>query len=183
MPDNRRKPRASRPRGRTGPGRVPAATRAGGPAGSPTAAEPRRPRLTGRAAILVLVLAVLTVSYASSMRAYFQQRTHISDLKSQIAMREASIDDLEREKRRWEDPAYVRQQARDLNFVMPGETAYVVLDENGEPLERESSLTDPSTVDQKAPTAWWSTAWQSVELAGNPPPPEPPPSTRIGKIN
>ena len=29
----------------------------------------RRPRFTGRAAVLVLVLAVLTVSYASSLRA------------------------------------------------------------------------------------------------------------------
>ncbi|MBA3781421.1 MAG: septum formation initiator family protein, partial [Nocardioides sp.] len=61
----------------------------------------RRPRLTGRAAVLVLVLAVLVVSYASSMRAYLQQREHISDLKSAIAERETSINELEREKRRW----------------------------------------------------------------------------------
>ena len=119
----------------------------------------------------MLVLAVLTVSYASSMRAYFQQRSHIGDLKDQIATREATITDLEREKARWDDPAYVRQQARELNYVMPGDTAYVVLDENGEPLQRQSQLTDPTTIAQKAPTAWWSTAWKSVELAGNPPKP------------
>jgi cell division protein FtsB len=147
------------------------------------AAERRRPRLTGRAAILVLVLAVLTVSYASSLRAYLQQRAHITDLKSQIALRQASISDLEREKRRWEDPAYVRQQARELNYVMPGETSYVVLDENGEPLDRSSELTDPATVARKPPTAWWSTAWQSVELAGDPPEPEPPPASRIDEKN
>jgi Septum formation initiator len=127
----------------------------------------------------VLVVAVLTVSYASSLRAYLQQRAHITDLKSQIALRQASIDDLEREKRRWEDPAFVRQQARELNYVMPGETSYVVLDENGDPLEQNSRLTDPSTLARKPPTAWWSTAWQSVELAGNPPKPEPPPASKI----
>ena len=55
--------------------------------------------------MLVLVLAVLTVSYASSLRAYLQQRSHIGDLKAQIAEREASINDLEREKKRWDDPA------------------------------------------------------------------------------
>jgi cell division protein FtsB len=143
------------------------------------APEPRRSRFTGRAAILVLVLAVLTVSYASSMRAYLEQRTQISSLKDQISLREANISDLEREKRRWDDPAYVRQQARELNYVMPGETAYVVLDENGEPLDRETSLTDPTTVAQKPPAAWWNTAWQSVELAGNPPKPEKPPASRI----
>ncbi len=139
----------------------------------------RRPRLTGRATVLVLVLSLLTISYASSLRAYLDQREHIGDLKSQIALRQARISDLEREKRRWDDPAFVRQQARDLNYVMPGETAYVVLDEDGKPLDSQASLTDPSKVARKAPTAWWSTAWKSVELAGNPPKPEPPPAAKI----
>jgi cell division protein FtsB len=140
----------------------------------------RRPRFTGRAAILVLVLAVLTVSYASSMRAYLQQRAHIQDLKAQIAERESDIDNLEREKRRYEDPAYVRAQARErFGYVMPGETSYVVLDENGDPLQSESSLSDPSSVIHQAPKAWWGDAWESVQLAGNPPNVPPPPLTQI----
>ena len=85
---------------------------------------------TGRAAILVLVLAVLAVSYASSLRAYLQQRAHIGDVKEQIAEQQASIDDLEREKSRWDDAAFVRAQARErFGYLMPGETSYVVLDE------------------------------------------------------
>ena len=115
MPSESRRtpPRAPRPRGRSGPRKVPTAARPGrvapaasaspGPAASRAAtapAERRRPRLTGRAAILVLVLAVLTVSYASSLRAYLQQRDQIGDLKSQIALRRASIEDLERENAR-----------------------------------------------------------------------------------
>jgi hypothetical protein len=120
----------------------------------------------------VLVLAVLTVSYASSLRAYMQQRSHISDLKQQIALREASIADLEREKERWQDPAFVRQQARELNFVMKGETAYVVLDSDGKPLEADTTLTDPATITKpRQPKAWWDTAWASVEVAGDPPKP------------
>ena len=150
-----------------------------GDTGEVAAVPERSSRLTGRAAILVLVLAVLTVSYASSMRAYLEQRTQISSLKDQIALRQANIDDLEREKRRWDDPAYVKQQARELNYVMPGETAYVVLDENGEALDQETALTDPSTVAPKKPVGWWDTAWQSVELAGNPPKPEDPPASKI----
>ncbi|WP_346387850.1 septum formation initiator family protein [Nocardioides sp.] len=145
---------------------------------------PRRPRLTGRAAILVLVLAVLTVSYASSMRAYLQQRAHIQDLKSQIAQREIDIDNLEREKRRYADPAYVKAQARErFGYVMPGETSYVVLDENGKPLQSESTLNDPSSVIQQAPDAWWGDAWESVQLAGNPPKAKPPPLTEIDGSN
>ena len=150
------------------------------PAGAAPGAAPRRSRLTGRAAILVLVLAVLTVSYASSMRAYVQQRAHITELKTLIAQREVSIDDLEREKRRWDDPAYVQQQARErFGYVMPGETSYVVLGADGKPLESRGTLTDPETVLARTPTPWWDNAWKSVELAGLPPATEPPPLTRI----
>ena len=173
------------PRGGTGGNRRP------GQRGNPrsrgaTAAVPepgagtRRPRFTGRAAILVLVLAVLAVSYASSMRAYLQQRAHIQELKTQIAQREANIDQLEREKRRWRDPAFVQAQARErFGYLMPGETSYVVLDEDGQPLERQTSLTDPSSVADRTPTAWWTNEWRSVQLAGVPPKPQAPPASRI----
>jgi cell division protein FtsB len=149
------------------------------------AAAPRkRPRLTSRAAILVVVLAVLAVSYASSLRAYLQQREHIGDLKAQIADRQASIDELEGEKERWQDEAFVKQQARGrFGYVMPGETSYVVLDENGEPIESEAELTDPSTVAQEPPDAVYSDVWRSVKLAGNPPEQAPPPLSEIDGSN
>ena len=188
MPDNRRTPpRASRPRGRSGPGRVPGSGRAAGaprgarpaPATEAPAGSVRRPRFTGRAAVLVLVLAVLAISYASSMRAYLQQRGEINGIRDQIALRRASIAGLEKEKQRWQDPAFVRQQARELGYLMPGETAYRVLDENGKPIEQDSRLTDPSTLAKPVPTAWWSTAWQSMELAGNPSKADPTPAAKI----
>ena len=166
------------PRGPRRPGRPGRAARTPRPrpvpvtdtdTGGPVAAR-RRPRLTGRSLVLVLVLAVLAVSYASSLKAYLQQRAHIADLKAQIAERSDDIDALEREKRRWDDEAYVRAQARDrFGYLMPGETAYVVLDEDGKPLETRSELHDPSQVLREPPTAWWQDAWSSVELAGNPP--------------
>lgn len=124
--------------------------------------------------MLVLVVAVLMVSYASSLRAYLQQRSQIGTLTTEIAARQQSIDDLETQKERWADPAYVKSQARErFGYVAPGETSYVVLGEDGEPIEGDTSLQDPTTVLRQQPTAWWSTAWASVELAGNPP--------RIGK--
>jgi cell division protein FtsB len=133
-------------------------------------AQKPRSRLTGRAAVLVLVLAVLTVSYASSLRAYLQQRSHINDVRASIAEHDATIDALEAEKERWDDPAYVRQQARErLGYVMPGEKTYLVLGEDGQPLEPAAELQDPSQVLPSRPVAWWSTGWDSVELAGDPP--------------
>ena len=151
-------------------------------ASAPAAASPeqRKPRFTGRAAILVLVVAVLTVSYASSLRAYLQQRSHIADLKAQIAERSASIDDLEREKRRWHDPAYIQAQARErFGYLMPGQTSYVVLGEDGKPLESDTDLPDPSEVREREPEAWWGPVWQSAELAGDPPRGQAPPAAEI----
>ena len=179
-----RAPGGSRRPGRPGVGRPAARTRPGSTGSVPVvgggAPERRGPRFTGRAAILVLVIAVLTVSYASSLRAYLQQRSHISDLKEQIAAREASIDDLEREKRRWNDPAFVRAQARErFGFLMPGETSYVVLGEDGEPLESEATLPRRSDALQQARPAWYDDAWESVLVAGDPPPPTPPAATDI----
>lgn len=191
MPDERRVPRrvpsgrpgggAARPRGSSAPGRAARRPRPAAPVQEgPTR---RRPRPTGRAAILVLVLAVLAVSYASSMRAYLQQRSQIEQLKSSIAERNANIAVLEREKRRWDDPAYRLQQARELGYVLPGETPYVVLDENGEPLGGATSLTDASTTTRRVPRAWYDDVWASVVVAGNPPRPEPPPAAEIDGSN
>lgn len=176
--------RGTRPR--AGGTRTPAprneqAPAAAGPAATRPARTPaRRPRFTGRAAVLVLVLAVLTVSYASSLRAYLQQRSHIGDLKAQIAEREASITDLEREKKRWEDPAYVKAQARArFGYLMPGEQGFEVIGADGRPIEAQATLNDPDEVIKTVPKAWWTAAWESMELAGNPPPPDEEPAEMI----
>jgi hypothetical protein len=130
--------------------------------------------------VLVLVLAGLTVSYAASLRASRQQRSHIGDLKAQIAERETSIDALEREKRRWDDPAYVKAQARArLGYLMPGEWGFEVIGADGKPLEAQASLNDPDEVIKTVPKAWWTAAWDSMELAGNPPPREQQPADLI----
>ncbi len=120
--------------------------------------------------MLVLVLAVLTVSYASSMRAYLEQRSQIDALRATIADAQGNISRLQREKRRWHDKAYVEQQARErFGFVMPGEVGYQVIGLDGKPLDRSTSLSDPGQAsDPVTRPAWWQSAWGSVEAAGNP---------------
>jgi hypothetical protein len=113
---------------------------------------------------------VLVISYASSMRAYLQQRDHINQLRQQIVSSKADIARAEREKRRWQDPAYVEAQARArFGWVLPGETSYQVLDANGRPLTGEDQLTDPATVGQAPkPKAWWAKAYSTLEAADHP---------------
>jgi cell division protein FtsB len=120
--------------------------------------------------VLVLVLSVLVISYASSLKAYFQQHSQIEQLRSQIADSTSSINKLENEKAQWQDPAYVREQARArFGYLMPGQTSYVVIGEDGKPIAAQSTLSDPRTTRSTTPTAWWTSEWRSVQLAGNPP--------------
>src|SRR5690242_16741644 len=171
MPQPRRAP-TGRPGARPGGPRQRPRPRAAAPSAAPgaPATPPRQSRFTGRAMVLLLVLSVLTISYASSLKAYFQQHSQIEQLRSQIADSQSSISRLEDEKARWNDPAYVRQQARArFGYLMPGQTSYVVIGENGKPLAAQSTLGDPRTRKISTPTAWWTTEWRSVELAGDPP--------------
>lgn len=154
-----------------------------GPAGGGGRRPGRRPRFTGRMGVLLLVLAVLAISYASSLRAYLHQREMIADLNSDIAQRETAIAELERERQRWDDPAFVRSQARArFGYLMPGQTGFQVLDADGQPLDGRTGLHDPEDVVKEMPTPWWEEAWTSVELAGNPPPPEEEPVEMIDGV-
>ncbi|MBZ5736089.1 septum formation initiator family protein [Nocardioides sp. TRM66260-LWL] len=143
----------------------------GGGAGRGETGGRRRPRLTGRAAILVLVLAVLTVSYASSARAYLRQRADLEQVQGDIARKQQEIKRLQAEKDRYQDPAFLAQTARErFGYCAAGDTCYVVLDRDGTPLRAESRLGDPTDVGgPTTPRAWWDDAWRSAQVAGDPP--------------
>jgi len=129
--------------------------------------------------VLVLVLAVLMVSYASSLRAYFQQRSQIQQVQASIEQSRADIAALQREKKRWRDPAYVVSQARArFAFGFPGEIGYRVLGADGRPLDQQDSLSQPRTSGDGRPE-WWQTTLSSIQTAGDPPRQTPPPATKI----
>jgi cell division protein FtsB len=120
--------------------------------------------------VLVLVMAVLLASYASSMRAYLQQRHELQTLRASIALSSSHISTLRREKRRWSDPAYVEAQARQrFGWVLPGEIGYQVIGANGKPLGHHDSLSDPTALTEANRPLWWQTAWGSVVAAGRTP--------------
>jgi cell division protein FtsB len=127
-----------------------------------------RSRLTGRAAVLVLVVSALLVSYASSLRAHLDQRSHISALQRSIDRSERDIEELRREKQRWSDPAYVEAQARArFAFGFPGEIGYQVLDVDGSPLDAGSSLEQPVEEGDGRPE-WWESTLASLDAAEQP---------------
>jgi hypothetical protein len=116
---------------------------------------------------VIVVLAVLFVSYATSLRAYLSQRSHISELQTQIAQDRRAIAELSEERRRWKDEAFIEAQARErFGWVLPGEVGLRVIGEDGKPLDVASELTDPTSLGQDPDAEWWSTAWRSIRGAG-----------------
>ena len=139
---------------------------------------PRRSSLTTRALALAVVILMLTISYANSLRIYFAQSHEVAATKAEIADREAQIADLQTELNRWDDPAFVRLQARNrLGWVMPGEIGFTVVDADGKPLGGGSELnTGAKPADDRAPESWYTRLWGSVETADKPAAPEPDPA-------
>lgn len=134
-------------------------------AGESTGARGRaRANLTGRAAMLALVVCMLAISLAYPLREYLEQRGEIRDYRAKVAAQEQRVAELSKARERWRDPAYVEAQARErLSYVMPGETAYVVL-------EADETPSPDGVVEPAEPEAdrrpWFADLWSSVEAAG-----------------
>jgi len=167
----RSRPTAGRRPARTGPG-ASRPVRTAPVAGRPEQAErsdsrSRRQGLTGRAAVLVLVVCALVVSAALPLRELFAQRGEISALEQEQAQAQARVDALEAEKARLGDPAYVAAEARRrLHFVLPGETSYVLVLPSPQP-----GAVDDLDAGEVSDEPWYSQVWGSVEVADAPPEP------------
>ncbi|MGW3512934.1 FtsB family cell division protein [Streptomyces sp. NPDC000994] len=123
---------------------------------SQTRRQARRSRLTGRAALLALVLCSLVVALAYPMRQYVTQRADIADLQRQKRQAQQRVEQLRDLKARWQDDAYAEQQIRQrLHYVKPGETGYVVVD----PGPAERSRAERGT----AHRPWYANVWDGVD--------------------
>lgn len=132
---------------------------------------PGRPRFgstfTTRALVLLLVVAVLGVSYASSIRAWLNQRSEQSALSAQIAAEKATIAQLQQAKARWNDPAYIEAMARlRFGWVLPGERGYRVIGMNGKVLSAGTGqLPRPPSASRAQEPPWWDGTVKSLAAA------------------
>ncbi|MDX3244133.1 septum formation initiator family protein [Streptomyces sp. ME18-1-4] len=123
---------------------------------SQTKRQARRSRLTGRAALLALVLCTLIVALAYPMRQYVSQRAEIADLEREKQQAGERVEQLRDLKARWQDDAYAEQQIRQrLHYVLPGETGYIVID----PDAAKQSRADLGAADRP----WYTNVWDGVD--------------------
>jgi cell division protein FtsB len=78
------------------------------------------------------VVVFASISLAGPLQLWFKQRQEIADLQSQLQQAKDELKDMQSERARWEDPVYIRSQARNrLYYVMPGEVSYLVMGADG----------------------------------------------------
>ncbi|HEX4834154.1 MAG TPA: septum formation initiator family protein [Trebonia sp.] len=125
------------------------------------AAASRSTRLTGRAAVLAVVICAIALSLAYPVREYIAQRQQIDQLLAQRAATSAQVKALQKEATELSQPAYVEQRARDeLHMCFPDEQCYEVI--NPQP---------PATSAPAKPVVspWYAKLWQSVQRADQEP--------------
>ncbi|MFI1101130.1 septum formation initiator family protein [Streptomyces melanogenes] len=123
--------------------------------------QARRSRLTGRAALLALVMCSLVVALAYPMRQYVSQRGDIAEQRRKEHDAAAQVERLRDEKARLQDDAYVKRLAREhLHMQFPGETGYTVTDPSAGKGRR----------DGKAATGrpWHQNLWDGVDKTDRP---------------
>jgi cell division protein FtsB len=113
-----------------------------------------RPVLTGRALALGGVVVLLVVLLASPVNRYLSSRRELSGAAQQLQLDRQQLAELNRQKARWSDPGYIQQQARSrLQYAMPGDTVYVVVDKG-----QSSDIEDTSGAHSTpAPGSGWNT--------------------------
>ncbi|HEX6453633.1 MAG TPA: septum formation initiator family protein [Trebonia sp.] len=125
-------------------------------------AAARQTRLTGRAALLAVVICAIALSLAYPVREYIAQRQQIDQLLAEQQTMSAQVKALSEQNVRLNQVQYVEQQAEDrLHMCFPYEQCYEVV--SGQPAAAAAAA-------PKAPAnPWYDKLWQSVQRADSEP--------------
>ena len=125
------------------------------------AAAARPTRLTGRAALLAVVICAIALSLAYPVREYIAQRQQIDQLLALQQTNAAQVQALEQENGRLTQTWYVEQQAEDeLHMCFPQEQCYEVV--SGQ--SAKTTVAAPQAVADP----WYAKLWDSVQKADAP---------------
>ena len=121
---------------------------------------------SGRLVALALVLIAVTIMLAPTVRVFFGQRAEIQSIQADIAAKQSDQANLKAEISRWQDPAYVQQQARDrINMVMPGETSYWVFGDASSSSASDGTSGAGSSGSSSSDVPWTQALWDAVRRA------------------
>ena len=121
----------------------------------------RSTKLTGRAALLAVVICAIALSLAYPVREYIAQRQQIDQLLAQQQTTAAQVKALQAENSKLSQTWYIEQEAQDqLHMCFPQEQCYEVV--SGQ--SAKASTVKP----QAAADPWYAKLWDSVQNADDP---------------
>jgi cell division protein FtsB len=117
--------------------------------------------------VLGLVLSALVLTLAYPAQRYLAQQSEIARMEQEQAAQRERIAALEERKQKWDDPAYVRAQARErLQYVLPGEVAYSITD--GKSADRTPAPEVTRAARARTDGPWYGKLWSGVRAADRP---------------
>lgn len=144
--------------------------------GAPRRRPPRRPvdvrewlggiRLSGFMVIMLGLVVLAAFVLVPTIGTYVDQRQRIAALEAAVQLSREEVAELESQRDRWRDPAYITTQARErLYYVRPGEVVYLV--DNDLPPELAPQEQEPVSDEvEQTRTDWMSQLVRSVTEAG-----------------
>jgi cell division protein FtsB len=100
---------------------------------------------------LIAVIVLGSFLVAQDVQTFLNQRRVITEMEQSIALAEQSVEDMQAERDRWQDPVYIRSQARDrLYYVLPGEVSYLVMNADGMDLSDTSGTLGEILADRRS---------------------------------
>lgn len=123
-------------------------------------------RFSGFAAIMLGLVVLGVLVLAPTVSTYVEQRQKVAALREAVQLTRDEIAELERDRERWNDPAFITAQARErLYYVRPGEVSFLILDD----LDRAEVPDDPRPVSadvEERPADWMGGLLRSIVGAG-----------------
>lgn len=123
-------------------------------------------RLSGFAVIMLSLVVLGTWVLVPTIGTYLGQKQKIAALEQSVQVTEEQIADLERERDRWNDPAYITTQARErLYYVKPGEVVFLV-DDDLDPADLPPEQREVSDQLKERPSDWMPQLLRGLTAAG-----------------
>ena len=123
-------------------------------------------RLSGFMVIMMGLVVLAAFVLVPTIGTFVDQRQQVTALEAAVQLSRDEVAELESQRERWEDPAYITTQARErLYYVKPGEVVYLVDDDL--PPELEPQEQQPVSDELEAAEAdWMSQLVRSATEAG-----------------
>lgn len=123
-------------------------------------------RVSGFVVIMLGLVVLGTFVLVPTVSTYMDQRQQIRALQNAVAVSQSEVAELQSQRERWSDPAYITTQARErLYYTFPGEVVYLIdndLPASATPQEQQDVSEDVG----QTRTDWMSQLVRSVADSG-----------------